>query len=122
MVPKLDPPVHLQSWIDKTRFEIEHAVKGKRLALWGAGSGGIKLINYFNLCPEVILDANPAKAGKVFVGYENIPIEEAFDWLEKMKDSSSSWVMVVASTYFKEIAGSLKKAGWKGTVISPWTV
>lgn len=122
MVPKLDLPVHLLSWIDKTRFEIETAVKGKRLALWGAGSGGIKLINYFNLCPEVILDANPAKAGKVFVGYENLIIEEAFDWLEKMKDNSSSWVMVVASTYFKEIADSLKKTGWKGTVISPWAV
>lgn len=122
MVPKLDPPVHLQSWIDKTRFEIEHEVKGKRLALWGAGSGGIKLINYFNLCPEVILDANPVKAGKMFVGYENLIIEEAFEWFEKMKDSSSSWVMVVASTYFKEIAGSLKKVGWKGTVISPWAV
>jgi len=120
-VPEVENPLKLISWINKNKKSLEKAVKGKKLALWGAGSGGIKVINYFDLCPDIVVDSNPAKAEKKFVGYDHLNITEAKVWVEKECKNSQSWLIVVASTYYEEICDFLKSSGWKGEVVQPYS-
>lgn len=121
-IPEVANPLGLPAWIEKNKTILENALKGKKMALWGAGSGGIKVINYFNLCPDAIVDSNPGKAGKKFVGYENLEVIEANAWIEQEYQNSQSWLIIVTSTYFEEITSRLKQAGWKGEIVQPYAL
>ena len=113
-------PFSLNIWVEKTRSLIETMAKGRKIALWGAGSGGVKIMNYFDLCPDVIVDSNPEKAGKIFVGYGHLKIVAADSWIKGEADNARSWLIIVASSYYKEISQRLKHKGWHGEIIQPW--
>jgi len=85
--------------------------------VWGAGSGGVKAINYFNLRPEVLVDANPEKAGKIFTGFDHLFITDAGEWVKTERSASADWLVLVASVYAKEIESFLADQGWQGQVI-----
>jgi 2-polyprenyl-3-methyl-5-hydroxy-6-metoxy-1,4-benzoquinol methylase len=121
MIPAVENPFGLSVWIEKNKSLIYRAAEGKKLALWGAGSGGVKVMNYFNLCPDIIVDSNPNKAGKKFVGYPQ-KIVAADGWIEQWSENSESWLIIVASTYFEEIRQRLKGSGWKGKIIQPYAL
>lgn len=120
-VPGVGNPFQLSLWIEKNKNILEKAVHGKKLALWGAGSGGVKVMNYFNVCPDIIVDSNPDKAGKIFVGYAHLKIANADAWIEQECNNSRSWLILVASTYFEEIQERLGQAGWEGDVLKPYS-
>ena len=122
IIPEVENPLNLTLWIKKNKNNIEKAIRGKKLALWGAGSGGVKIINYFNLCPDIIVDSNPGKARKKFVGYEHLNIMESQIWIEQECKNSESWLIIVASTYHEEICSYLKNSGWKGEIIQPYAL
>lgn len=122
IVPGVETPFRQTQWIKKNKRILKKTAKGKKLALWGAGSGGVKVMSSFNLCPDIIVDNNPAKAGKTFIGYEQLKIVEANVWIEQEYKNSDSWLVVVASTYYEEISGRLKNAGWKGEIVQPYAL
>ncbi len=121
-IPEVENPLKLNGWIKKNKKIIETAIKGKKLALWGAGAGGIRIVNSFNLRPDIVVDSNPEKAGKKFVGYEYLEIIEANPWIKKECENSRLWVVVVASTFYEEICQCLKVSGWEGEIVQPYSI
>ncbi|THB75753.1 MAG: methyltransferase domain-containing protein [Desulfobacteraceae bacterium] len=109
-------------WIRQNQMRIDKAVENRKLALWGAGSGGIKIVNHFGLTPEVIIDSNPLKKGMGFPGFKKLTIAYAPDWLDKELAHSRSWLILIASTYYQEIQAQLDALGWQGKIISPYQV
>lgn len=120
--PDIDPDdlTKPAGWLSRTRGFITRAGKGKKIAVWGAGSGGIKVINYFDLKPDAIVDGNPGKQGLKFVGFEYLDIAWSEPWVKQELENSGSWLVIVASIYFGEIKASLHAAGWRGDIISPY--
>lgn len=106
----------------KRQTEIDRVQTSKKIAIWGAGAGGRSLMSYLNLTPDVVLDNNPNKVGKVFVGYPQLPIELANDWVRSHLDEYDDWLLVISSTFFDEIQQSLQEMGWQGATYSPYQV
>lgn len=109
--------------IGKCRLaEKAHIQTTKKIAIWGAGAGGRSLMSYLELLPGVVLDNNPNKVGKIFVGYPDRPIELANDWVKSHLNESDDWLLVISSTFFDEIQQSLNEMGWRGATYSPYNV
>ncbi len=121
-IPFIRLPLDLSSWLEKNKKILSAAARGKEIAIWGAGSGGIKIVNYFNLNPSVIVDSNPEKTGRVFAGYGHLPVQQADSWLVQEISRSRSWLIVVASSYYDEITTHLKTAGWEGEIVKPYAL
>lgn len=83
---------------------IDYLREGKKVALWGASNDAIAIINALrkNGCqPNVLIDSDVNKQGKIFMG---IPIISAMQALE---DYQELYLYVVPSNYKFQVIGNL---------------
>lgn len=113
-------PSRLQESINQNQHVLTNLIKDKRVVMWGAGSGGRTLMSFLEFNPELILDGNTNKSDRYFAGLENCQIVSATDWLRSNVDQSENWVMIIASSFYREIEAELEAHGWQGEVISPY--
>ena len=111
---------HLQKHLDAQRADLRCHINGKKVVMWGAGSGGRGLMSFLDFSPEVVLDGNPNKLSRKFVGLDDLEIRNAKEWIEDHKNDSDQWLLIIASSYFNEIQQSLIELGWLGETISPY--
>jgi 2-polyprenyl-3-methyl-5-hydroxy-6-metoxy-1,4-benzoquinol methylase len=112
----------LQKDIVDKQLALKEVINDRKIIMWGAGSGGRGLMSFLDFLPDVILDGNPNKLNRYFVGYENCPILLSTKWIADNMESQSEWLIIVASSYYNEIQQELKLVGWEGDVISPYQV
>jgi len=111
---------HFQQGIDAQKQRLAEQISGRKIAMWGAGAGGRALMSFLDFVPDVILDGNPNKSERIFAGYEQCRIQSAEEWIAQNKDDASQWIMVVASSFYDEIAQSLQAYGWHGDATYPY--
>lgn len=123
-LPSCDMPTrmagaNLQSAMERRVRRLSELLDRRKLLFWGAGSASCKLISLLGRDPEYLVDGNPGKAGKVFVGSARhiAPAEETLRQIVALP--SEEWpVVVIASSFDREIRARLGELGWKGEVLS----
>lgn len=81
-------------------------------AVWGAGAKGVALVNLLpEIPPAFVIDSNPAKHGCVIPGSQ-VPVIGPDD--PRIDEVGS--ILVVNPNYLKEIAATLGKRGYAGTL------
>ena len=114
----------LNSSLNETLAQIKnklmHSLQGKQYWLWGAGSYGAKMLSFYELTPEKILDGNSNKAGKVMVGYPWL-IEYGADVIRAYpaEMSGQAPTIIIASSFYKEIMAHITSLGWQGEILKP---
>jgi len=117
------PPV-LNSSLNETLEQIKHKLMyrlhGKQYWLWGAGSYGAKMLSFYELTPEKILDGNRNKSGKVMVSYP-WSIEYGPDVIATYSENGAATAptIIIASSFYKEIVAQISDLGWKGEILKP---
>ena len=115
----------LQQVIHQQRTRLEREIDNRKVLLWGAGAGGQTLISRYQLMPEKIIDGNPNKKGKKFCGLPWI-IDYAPDVIQALQheNAETDCVIVIGSTFYREIRATLTAANWRGGTLSPyeWTL
>jgi len=111
----------LQTRNDELVNKMQTICKNKRTIFWGAGSAAIKLMLLSKLTPSYIIDGNPNKKGKFFCGM-NLPISYAPDVIKRIiaANEDKDIVMIISSSYYREIEKQLKQLGWKGIIYAPY--
>ena len=88
-----------------------------RLVFWGAGSAAIRLASTIGRAPDHWTDGNPAKVGKKFIGFDTL-IEAPADALAAATAAAGSGaVVVIASSFVREILPTVRKLGWRGETL-----
>ena len=103
------------------RRRLAALAQGRKLVLWGAGSGGIKLMNYHQLPIAHLVDGNPEKKGMKFLGVD-LPIEYAQERIAAITQSGrdGDYAVLIGSGFYREIGEILRAAGWRGGVLTPY--
>lgn len=111
--PRLDG---LQSRFESHRSRMRELLNGRTLVFWGAGSAAARLANLIGRVPDRWTDGNPAKVGKRFVGCQRpiVPPEEA---LSDVAPGGAMPVLVVASSFVREIVPRIRALGWQGEIL-----
>lgn len=88
------------------------------LYMWGAGAYGRTALRLLNIAPIAILDGNKNKAGLTYVGI-NIPIHAGVPFItEKIEQNADKdMIIIIASTFWKEITEQLLDLGFRGVTI-----
>jgi hypothetical protein len=112
---------HLQQLIHQQRTRLLQQIGHQKVLLWGAGAGGQTLISRHQLTPEKIIDGNPNKKGKKFCGLPWI-IEYAPDVIQELQhtNNEAGYVIVIGSTFYREIRATLAEVHWQGGILSPY--
>lgn len=99
---------------------LQAALAGRKVVFWGAGSYCTVLLSLCGISPQAIVDGNPHKTGQHMAG-STLPIQHAMTavaaWVAAGEDTSL--LLVVASSFYREIQASLQELGWRGEVIVP---
>lgn len=117
-------PPSLDHSLNDTLVQIKHNlmshIKGKQYWLWGAGSYGVKMLSFYGLTPERVLDGNRNKSGKVMVGYPWL-IEHGPDVISTYSADTAitAPTIIIASSFYKEIMADIARIGWKGEILTP---
>ena len=121
-----EPPVcttQLQQLINVQIKKITDEISKRKVILWGAGAGGLKLLCTYQLSPDKLVDGNKNKKGQIFCGQPWV-IEYAPDVIRNLvelgSDMQDDYIIVIGSTFYKEIKEQLKELNWKGKVIAPY--
>lgn len=111
----------LQQVIHQQCTRLEREIGNRKVLLWGAGAGGQTLISRHQLTPEKIIDGNPNKKGKKFCGLPWI-IDYAPDVIQELQheNTEANYVIVIGSTFYREIRATLAAANWQGGILSPY--
>ena len=115
------PPVPalggLQERVDRYRARMREQLAGRPLVFWGAGSAAIRLASMIGRAPDHWTDGNPAKVGKKFIGFDTL-IEAPADALAAATAAAGSGaVVVIASSFVREILPTVRKLGWRGETL-----
>jgi len=99
------------------RARMQGLLNHRRLVFWGAGSAAVRLATLIGRAPDYWTDGNPGKVGKKFVGFEQVIVtpEEALAAAES--ESGSAPLLVIASSFVREILPRVRKLGWTGEVV-----
>jgi hypothetical protein len=114
----------IQKGNTKLKINTQDICKNKKVIFWGAGSGAITLLSLLKLSQVKqldIVDGNPNKSGKSFCG-QNQVIRYAPDVISELikADEDKDMLMVISSSFHKEIHEELNKLGWRGEVYAPY--
>ena len=111
----------LQLKLDDFQNRLTKAIGNKKAIVWGAGAGGLTLINLMKEVPSFLVDGNPNKQHKHFVGMEQ-QVEYAPERISTLVSAQqqNQYVIVIGSTFYAEIRETLIQLGWQGAVISPY--
>lgn len=103
------------------REKFAAAANGRKIILWGAGSGGIKLVNYHHLEIEHLVDGNQEKKGMKFLGVQSL-IEYAPECIAQIQaqDRDEEYAVLIGSGFYREIGDTLRKMNWRGGIIAPY--
>lgn len=124
--PVLDIPVPsfagVGNYDARTRRWKKHLddnASGRTMLLWGASTYGHFAMNLLDLHPAEILDGNPNKAGHAYVGCDT-PIRLAEPVISGLieKGRDHRYVVVITSSFYREIQATLSGLGWKGGVVA----
>ena len=115
------PPVPalggLQERVDSYRARMRELLNDRPLVFWGAGSAAIRLASIIGRAPDHWTDGNPAKVGKKFIGFDTL-IATPGDALAAATDAAGSGaVVVIASSFVREILPTVRKLGWRGETL-----
>lgn len=113
-VPALDS---LQAAADRYVARMRAVLADRQLIFWGAGSAGMGLATMIGRAPDYWTDGNPGKVGKKFVGFPCCIVspEEALRNVDPRGDARP--VLVIASSFVKEILPRVRQLGWTGAVL-----
>jgi SAM-dependent methyltransferase len=98
----------------KIEIQIDKAAdNGDIIALWGAGSKGIALLNYpgFSSHIQYVVDSNQSKWGKFVPGTGHQVLSPT-----ELQDKCVDLILLVNSLYAKEIEGELSRLGIQATL------
>lgn len=99
--------------------QLSHHVDGKNLIFWGAGSYCTLIMSVCKLEPSRIIDGNMSKVGSRMPG-SSITIEYAPDVVSSLiAQNNSNLLIVITSSFHKEISSELIDLGWKGETLIP---
>ncbi len=100
--------------------DISKMAKDKKIILWGAGSCGISLMSSANVKPDYLVDGNRDKAGKYFCGIEQA-VEYAPSIIKNLiaKDEDFNFLLIISSSFYREIQENIAKLGWRGEIYIP---
>ena len=90
---------------------------GRPLLFWGAGSAAVRLASTIGQAPDHWTDGNPAKIGKKFVGFDTLIVPPADALAAVMASADSGAVVVIASSFVREILPTVRKLGWRGETL-----
>lgn len=107
----------LQERLESHRVRMRSLLLDRRLVFWGAGSASVRLASLIGRAPDYWTDGNPAKVGMKFAGFEQAIVgpEQAFS--SATAESGSAPVLVIASSFFREILPRVRQLGWRGEVL-----
>lgn len=112
--PALDS---LQSRVDAHHGRLRRTMGPSWLVFWGAGSAAVRLAGFIGRAPDAWTDGNPAKVGMRFVGLER-RIESPESALARAaSEGDADPVLVIASSFLREILPRVRAMGWQGTVL-----
>jgi hypothetical protein len=116
-VPKPPLLAGLQERFAIHRSQMRRRLDTRCLVFWGAGSASVRLASLIGRAPDIWTDGNPSKVGKKFVGHE-VPIvapERAL--AEAASRHNENPVVVIASSFVREILPRVRALGWDGDVL-----
>ncbi|MBV1776293.1 class I SAM-dependent methyltransferase [Burkholderiaceae bacterium DAT-1] len=118
-IPVTDLVGDLQACHDERVTWWQTRLSGRKSIFWGAGSAARILMAETGLKPDALLDGNPGKSGKQFIGMKQ-PIQLASEFVRKLIESGEDrdYTLVAASMFCKEIRQDMDKMGWKGEFVS----
>jgi Methyltransferase domain len=111
--PKLD---RVQIDADAMRARLRQLADARRLVFWGAGSAGIGLVRLMGREPDYWTDGNPNKVGKRFPGLNSVIVSPR-EALAKAAVRERECLLVIASSFAREILPHVRELGWTGGII-----
>lgn len=105
----------LQTRVDAHHGRLRRELGPSWLVFWGAGSAAVRLAGFIGRAPDAWTDGNPAKIGMKFVGHERriIAPAEALSLAAGQPEA----VLVIASSFVREILPRVRQLGWRGTIL-----
>jgi len=107
----------LQERLELHRSRMRGLLERRRLVFWGAGSASVRLASLIGRAPDHWTDGNPAKVGLKFVGYERAIVRPEDALAAATAEADSEPVLVIASSFFREILPRVRQLGWRGDVL-----
>lgn len=109
----------LQARVVKRASAVRARLAGRKLLFWGAGSASCNLMGLLGREPDYLVDGNAGKVGKVFVG-RSCRVADAESTLQHlMALPETQWpLVVIASSFDREIRLRLSALGWQGEIVS----
>jgi len=116
---EIPPPIlnGLQQAVDSRRTYLQNLLLGRKLIIWGAGSSGVCLVSTLGREPEFWTDGNPNKIGKRFVGLKSQIVSPQYAFAQAKAKLGADPVLVVASSFMREILPRARELGWDGEVL-----
>lgn len=115
-----DPDVDsFQLYVDESKSFVSEKLKSsnKKIAMWGAGSLGRIKMSFMGFTPTVVIDSNPNKVSRYYPGIPDLNIMLVDDWISLNYLNQDEWVILIASTFVREISRKIKSLGWSGEVL-----
>lgn len=117
--PSLENVPLLRNRSEKLKADIAKETEGLDVYVWGAGSYGRFIHGLLDKDPVMFLDGNPAKEGQLYIGTD-IPIRHSTTTVKELHETGkdNNAIILIASTYFREIQSELKNLDWTGKVLT----
>jgi len=76
-------------------------------------------MSLLDLHPEQIIDGNPNKVGQAYLG-SDMPIKLAEEVIRELiaEGQYHDYLVIITSSFYREIQETLSDLGWKGDVIA----
>jgi methyltransferase family protein len=116
-VPGPPPLAGLQERVTVHRSQMRKLLEMRCLVFWGAGSASVRLASFIGRAPDLWTDGNPSKVGKKFVGHEVAIVAPERALAEATSRRSENPVVVIASSFVREILPRVRALGWVGDVV-----
>lgn len=107
----------LQHALDLRRSCWQERLGDRPLVFWGAGSAGVELANLIGREPAYWTDGNPNKIGKKYPGLASRIVSPEQALAAAASVESAGAVLVIASSFAKEILPRVRQLGWTGEVV-----
>ncbi len=115
------PPVpaigDLQERLESHRVRMSELLRHRMVVFWGAGSASVRLASLIGRAPDFWTDGNPAKVGMKFAGFDQPIVSPEHAFSSAAANSGSESVLVIASSFFREILPRVRLLGWRGEVL-----
>lgn len=109
----------LQATMELRARRLRELLDQRSILFWGAGVASCKLISLLGRDPDYLVDGNPGKAGKVFVGSARCIAPAEATLRQIMTMPRQEWpIVVIASSFDREIRAHLAELGWQGEILS----